>query len=64
MGEHKKPELRIEREKRREDEAQYDALVKLVWLQMLPLGKRLRMVWRILMKEDLRKFERARNGKG
>jgi len=60
MGEHKRSELRIERDRRREDEAQYDALVKLVWMQMLPLGKRLRMVMRILFKEDLRKLERSR----
>ena len=60
MGEHNRSELRIERERRREDEAQYDALVKLVWMQMLPLGKRLRMVMRILFKEDLRKLERSR----
>jgi len=60
MGEHNRSELRIERERRREDEAQYDALVKLVWMQMLPLGKRLRMVMRILFREDLRKLERSR----
>ena len=60
MGEHNRSELRIERERRREDEAQYDALVKLVWMQMLPLGKRLRMVMRILFREDLRKLERRR----
>ena len=61
MGEHNRSELRIERERRREDEAQYDALVKLVWMQMLPLGKRLRMVMRILFREDLRKLERRRS---
>ncbi len=60
MGEHKKPELRVVREKRRVDEKVGEAWVQFIGMQTLPLKKRVELCWRILVKTDVRRMEKQK----